>query len=188
MNISHPKSTRRRILLRLYESYQIDPLLMLSPEDLLEDPRIEKEHLVHNMHYLHDSKLVELMLSYRPPMFASTRITAAGIDLVENHSAFNLRFPPDPNDFEATHSHIPILMERLVEEVELSPLDGEIRMALLRDVQYLREEIARPVERWRSHVIQQVLHWLAGPFKDDVDEWLPSLATIRKKIAEELRL
>ncbi len=73
-------------------------------------------------------------------------------------------------------------MERLVEEVELSPLDGEIRMALL------REEIARPVDRWRSHVIQQVLHWLAGPFKDDVDEWLPSLATIRNKIAEEPRL
>ena len=76
--------------------------------------------------------------------------------------------------------------ERLMEEAELSPLDGEGRKCLLRDVHYLREEFARPVDRWRLKVIQEVLAWIAAEFEEP-DEVLPSLREIRAQCLEHER-
>ena len=178
MGLRNPKSVRRRMLIILYERYLKDPLDMLSPSDLMEDGTISREDLVANAYYLHDRGLVELMIGYNPPMFAAARITANGIDLVENHYEFNLRFPGDLQETEETLNELPVLIERLVEEADLSPLDGEARKSLLRDVQYLRDEFARPAHRWRHEVIDTVLGWMAEPF-DNVDEVLPSLTKIQ---------
>ena len=116
--------------------------------------------------------------SNNPPVSAAARITADGIDLVENHYEFNLRFPGDFQEAEETLSELPLLMERLVEEADLSPLDGEARKSLLRDAQSLRDEFARPVHRWRHEVIDTVLGWMAEPF-ENVGEILPSLTKIQ---------
>lgn len=155
---------------------------MLAPSDFLADGALRREELAANMHYLHDRNLVELMIGYNPPMFAAARITANGIDLVENRFEFNLRFPPEPGEDEEAMADLPRLMERLVEEAECSPLDGEARTCLLRDVQFLRDEVARPVHRWRVHVIETVLEWIAANFEDP-DQTLPSLPGIRECIA-----
>ena len=179
MGLHNPKGVRRRMLLILYERYLKDPLDMLSPDVLMEDGTITREDLVPNAYYLNDRGLVELMIGYNPPMFAAARITANGIDLVENQYEFNLRFPGDLQEMEQTLSELPLLVERLVEEADLSPLDGEARKSLLRDVQYLRDEFARPVHRWRHEVIDAVLGWMAEPF-ENVDEVLPSLTRIRR--------
>lgn len=183
MNSRHPKSVRRRLLTLMYERYLQDPLEMLSPQDFLDDGTIAREDLVPNMHYLSDRGFVELMHGYNPPMFAAVRITADGIDLVENAFAFNLRFPGQPGEMEADLADLPLLVERLVEEADFSPLDGEARNCLLRDVQYLRDEVARPAARWRREVIGTVLDWIAGHF-DDANEALPSLPQIRDRLAE----
>ena len=103
---------------------------------------MSRESLIPNIHYLHDRGLVELMLGFSAPMFDGARITADGIDLVENTSEFGLRFPQSLDDEEALSAGVPVLMERLVEEADLCALDGEARRALLRDIQYLREELA----------------------------------------------
>ena len=186
MAIPHPKSIRRSLLTLLYERYQQDPLYMLNPEDFLVLDNITKQNLVPNIHYLHDRQLVELMIGYNPPLFAAARITADGIDIVENRFAFNLRFPPMLGEAEEATAEVPQLIERLVEEAELSPLDGEARKSLLRDVQYLRDEVARPVSRWRQTAIQSVLAWVAAPF-DDVGEILPSFARL-SEVLERSRL
>jgi hypothetical protein len=184
MGLRNPKGVRRRMLLILYERYLKDPLDMLSPDDLMEDGTITREDLVPNAYYLNDRGLIELMIGYNPPMFAAARITANGIDLVENQFEFNLRFPGDFQEAEETLSELPLLMERLVEEADLSPLDGEARKSLLRDVQYLRDEFARPVHRWRHEVIEAVMGWMAGAF-ENADEALPSLTKIRGVLESE---
>ena len=180
----HPKTLRRRILTILYERYLEDPLEMLGPEEFLADEYISRKDLPANMHYLHDRQLVEMMIGYNPPMFAAARITAKGIDLVENRFQFNLQFPPLPDQLEETTGPLPALVERLVEEADFAPLDGEARKCLLRDVQYLRDEVARPAHRWRCHVIHAILDWLEEPF-DTVDEVLPSLPKIRALVPDE---
>jgi len=182
----HPKSVRRRLLTILYNAYFKEPLDMLSPQDILEEGSISREDLLANAYYLHDRQLIELMVGYNPPMFAAARITAKGIDLVENAYEFNLLFPPDTGDYAGDLADLPILVERLVEEADFSPLDGEARRCLLRDVQYLRDELARPEPRWRIHVIRNLLDWIAEPF-DDPDEQLPSLPKIRDRIAARLQ-
>lgn len=175
----HPKSIRRRFLQVLYEHYMADPLEMVPPEVFLDDG-MERAQLIPNTYYLSDRGLIELMRGYNPHLFAGARITPQGIDLVENHYAFNTAFPPDPSEMEVGTAAIPLLLERLVEEVELSPLDGETRRALLRDVIYLRDEIARPVERWRRHVIDAALQWIDAYQDGCTEHFLPSCARIKE--------
>lgn len=184
MNSRHPKSVRRRLLTVLYERFLNDPLEMLTPDDLLEDGTILREDLVPNMYYLSDRALIELLVGYNPPMFAAARIVADGIDLVENEFEFNLRFPPAPDSVEEATAELSLLVERLVEEADFSPLDGEERRCLLRDVQYLRDELVRPAHRWRRHVIVTVLGWMAECFENP-DEVLPSLGKIRAAVSEK---
>ena len=186
MGSRNPKDIRRQILLTLYDRYFEAPLEMLDPEDLMGSGEIAHEDLVPNAHYLRDRGLVELMIGYNTTSFAAIRITADGIDLVENHYAFNTRFPADMADVSETLNELPLLVERLIEEVDLSPLEGEVRAALLRDVQYLRDEFSRPVHRWRRSVIDTVMGWIAEPF-DNVDEALPSLTKIKTLLQQESR-
>lgn len=174
----HPKSIRRTLLEMLYEAYFRSPLEMLSPSDLVESGQIAREDLVPNIYYLGDRGLVELMKSYAPPMFSAARITAAGIDLVENTFEFNLRFPAIPTDEENAVASVPLLIEKLVEEADLSPLDGEARKCLLRDIQFLRDELSRPVERWRGNVIRTFIRWIDAYFKN-ANRVMPSLGSLR---------
>lgn len=178
----HPKHVRRRMMLILYTRYQRDPLEMLSPEDFYGPDGVTREELIANIHYLADRKLVELMIGYYPPLFAAARITANGIDLVENRFLFNLRFPPEPGKLEEAYADIPLLVEQLVEEAEFATLDGEARYALLRDVQFLRDEIARPAHRWRRGVISTVLGWISASVEKP-DEELPAAKAIVEALA-----
>jgi len=177
----HAKSIRRRILLMLYDRYLQDPLNMSTPQDVLEDGTVPRADLMANMHYLSDRGLVELMMGYNPPLFAAARITADGIDLVENPFQFDLWFPGAPSSAEQAVAEAPELMERLVAEADFAPLDGEKRRCLLRDVQYLRDELARPAERWRIGVMETVLAWLEA-YDEQQAGMLPSLTELRKAI------
>lgn len=181
----HPKSIRRCLLTILYERYLEDPLHMLEPKDVMETVGLTREELLPNIFYLYDRGLVELMTGYNQSMFASARITADGIDLVEDHYEFNLRFPAAPGEAEQAMAEVPVLVEQLIGEVDLSPLDGEARRCLLRDVQYLREELARPVERWRAEVLRTMLGWIEGCL-DEADDVLPSLPKLREVLGPKL--
>lgn len=184
-NSVNPRSVRRRLLLALYARYLRDPLEMLTPEELISESQISRTDLVANIHYLHDRGFVELMMGYNPPLFAAARITADGIDIVENHFEFNLRFPPDGLSEDDSLGTLPYLCERLVEEADFSPLDGEERKTLLREVQFLRDELARPPLRWRRDVLDVVLGWIESHFsrvEGGVAEHLPSLARLRARI------
>ena len=168
----------------LYKHYQVNPLDMLSPEELHADEAFSREDLLWNVHYLNDRGLAEMMIRYNPTAFDGVRITPAGVELIENKRKFDLQFPPILSEAEKVHADIPVLIERLIEESELSFLNGEKRKSLLRDVQYLRDEVARPAQHWRQEVIESVLGWISG-YHTAADEELPSLTELRKRIGEK---
>ena len=184
MSAPHPKSIRRKILEILYAWYRKDPLYMLCPEDFTENGELSREALGANIHYLADRDMVELMMGYNPPLFTGARIAPDGIDLVENRFVFDLRFPPALSALEESMAALPHLLEDLVAQADLSPLDGDTRQTLLRDVQFLRDEVARPAERWRAEVLEALLEWIATPV-EDVNEVLPALFEIRSLLDKE---
>jgi hypothetical protein len=161
MNALFHKSIRRSLLLTLYGRYMADPTEMVEPAAFLADGTLEKHPLLVNMHYLSDRGLVELMRGYDHSIFAAVRITAKGIDLVENQFELDRQFPPHPDTAELGAADLPMLIERLQEEADLCDLEGVARRALLDDVAYLRGEIARPAACWRLQVIRAVLGWMA---------------------------
>ena len=179
MSHAHPKAVRRQLLQTLYQAYMDDPLTMLTPEDFLAPGSLDKHDLAVGMHYLRDDGLVEVMLGYRPPLFISARITPRGIDLVENRHEFDRRFPRVAPPGEAAHPEVPALVEQLVAEADLCSLNRPRRLALLRDVQYLRDELAQPIDHWRPGVIAATLDSIAAPFQDGSDA-LPALQPLRE--------
>lgn len=156
---------------------------MVEPERLLPTVAGDRRDLMFNMHYLADRGLVEMMLGYRPPLFSGARITANGIDLVENRTLFDAKYPPLPDRCEAERADLPLLLAQLADEAEFCAVDGEIRRALLRDVAYLQDEAARPAARWRAGVMLAVLHGISGmlPEAGNGGE-LPSLETVSRRI------
>ena len=185
MNHQHAKAVRRRILLFLYERYQQDPTEMTGPEGFINEQGFTKADLVFHMHYLSDHRLVELAMGYAPPLFAAVRLTGQGVDEVEHPFELDRRFPAAPEECGDGYGDLPVLLEHLLVEAECALLDGEARRGLLRDVLYLREEVARPVAHWWPVVLRGVLAWIAAPFEDGADE-LPSLARIQARLAPVL--
>ena len=182
---THPKSIRRIILTQLYEQYQRDPMYMLTPEDFKDRAALSTQDLLPNIHYLCDRGLVELMIGHHPPFFTSARITADGIDIFENQFEFDRRFPPEPSEREGRMAALPLLIEQLFVEADLSPLEGESRYALLRDIQFLRDEAARPAEKQRTAVITAVLAWISES-TPEAEEVLPAATKIAALIESKL--
>jgi hypothetical protein len=167
MPIQHPKSVRRFILQKLYDAYMADPLDMLSPEAFLDGGEIDRHGLAVAIHYLRDDGLVEVMLGYQPPLFTSARITPRGVDVVENEYEFNRRFPPESLLLGEESAGVARWMEQLIAEADLCSLPQPQRAQLLRDLQYLRAEIAQPYEAWRHKVLRRTLKSIAKLVKDD---------------------
>jgi len=161
MDTAIHKSIRRHLLATLYGHYMDNPTETVEPAVFLADGALEKHSLLVNMHYLADSGLVELMRGYDHSLFAGVRITAKGIDLVENRFEFDRRFPPLPDSAEHASADLPMLIEQLQHEADICDLDGVARRALLDDVAYLRQELARPAACWRTQVIRSVLAWMS---------------------------
>ncbi len=179
--LRHPKAIRRWILEMLYERYLENPTEMLGPEDFLGTELVDKRQLATNIHYLYDKELVELITGYNPPLFVATRITPKGIDLVENRREFDLLFPAYPAGIEEETAELLETMEQLVVEADLTPLEGDTRKCLLRDIQYLRDEFARPAQRWRRNVIEQVIQWIEESLGNlDRNEVMPSLDVMKE--------
>ena len=182
MDAAHYKSIRRQILLELYNRFLRDPLEAAEPEAFL-DAGMEKHALAVNAHYLADRGLAELIMGYHPPLFSTLRITHRGVDLVENRYRLDLEFPPLPDAVEAANADIPVLVERLADEAEYVPLDGDHRQALLRDAAWLRGEAARPAARWRGAMMLALLDAMDRAV-EGCDPALPSLPRLRERVAQ----
>ena len=164
----HPKSVRRRFLRILYEHYMANPLEIVPPDVFIESG-LERAELVPNAHYLADSGLIELMHGYNPSSFAGVRMAPRGIDLVENHYAFNRAFPPDLSEAEDETAAIPMLMERLVEEADLAPLDTSAAQALMLQLAKYPEMLTAAAQDFAPHDVVFYLRELAASYHSYYD-------------------
>jgi hypothetical protein len=182
MKSNHPKRVRREILLYLYARYTQEPLQMLTPDDFFSDTAIERDDLASNAYYLHDAGLIEVMIGYSPPLFAASRITPAGIDLVEDAATLNARFPVAPETAnQATMDAIAAVLE-LAKEIEASALEGVRRDWLLQDVQSLRDEIRKPLDHWDGEEIWNRLNWVGHYFEGEPEAHLRSLVPLMNAV------
>lgn len=180
MPTANHKATRRAILELLYHAYLDDPLRMVEPEAFPPEVQSPEAALVPNMHYLSDRGLVEMMMGYCPPLFSAVRITPQGIDLVENRFEFDRQFPGRAGAEAEPLQAIPMLLERLVEEADFVPVDGLARRQILGDVLYLRDELSRPVDRWRLPLVWAVMDAAEAAAGDSI---LAALGALREAVA-----
>lgn len=185
MSPTNAKAARRRIMQILYDSFLHDPLQMMSPSDMVDEGGISITELVPNAHYLHDRNLIELMMGYNPPLFAATRISPEGIDLIEDRPEFERMFPHDAIGAPVSVGDIVELVTMLVREAEECALEGRRREWLLGDIDALRHELVAPEASWRSDVIMARLDWMDGFFEND--DVLPSLDKLRTALIARLK-
>lgn len=182
-----PKLIRRRILLHLYQQYLADPLHMVTPEDILDKGLVPRDQLAPNAYYLHDRGLVELMVGYKQPLFAATRISPKGIDLVEDTGEFNRIFPEkDTGETQHQHEILSVLL-RVAEEADQAAA-GVRREWLLRDLRRLRDELRMPVEQWHADLVKRLLRWLDDYFDEGAEARLPSLRRLKGLLSENFNV
>ncbi len=95
--IKQHKRLRNCILKYLYETFRDFPHVPIEMDQLVETCQVSPKDLNWNIIYLEKCGFIELSKSYAAPPFiaCSATITVEGIDLVEDESAFNRRFPDD---------------------------------------------------------------------------------------------
>ncbi len=180
-----PKQVRARILGTLYDTFQRDPLIMMTPSDIADGAQLKMDVLAANCHYLHDRNFIELMMGYNPPLFAAARIAPEGIDLYEDRKRFKSLFSEDPADHaDVTADVIPLILA-LGREAETAPLAGLKREWLLADVSRLRDLLRRPQDAWDADHLRNALQWLQGQATPDAP--LPSLAALEDALAKRLK-
>lgn len=88
---------RHCILRTLYKLFQEFPYASIELRQIAEECRTDARELNWNIVYLEKCGYVELSKSSEslPYIASSVNITAQGIDLVEDESEFNRRFPGD---------------------------------------------------------------------------------------------
>ena len=183
---SPPRHIRRRLLLSLYRRYLEDPLQMVTPEDILEEGHILRNQLAANAHYLSDRGLIEMMMGYKPPLFAAVRISPKGIDLVEDYEAFNRLFPEtEANGFDTqrkTLSHV----YKLAAEIEKLDLPPALRDWIMEDVKELRTMLRTSPERWPGPEIRTRLAWLDHDLTEHAGVTSPALLALQDHLSEHI--
>jgi hypothetical protein len=183
MDVKTSKSDRRIIIRFLYEQYLIDPLKMLTPDDFLDTEKLTRESLAANSHYLHDRGYIELLVGYKPPLFAAARISPAGIDLVEDQNKFAEVLGHDAPVLDTVSTNAPRLVLQIAEEVEASGLSSVRKRWLLDDLRLLHDELRRPPKFRREAVAHECLRTIPDYFDEDVAAILPSFPKLQDYLA-----
>lgn len=184
MAVRSPKELRGRILTVLYQTFQRDPLVMMTPSDIADAGNLRMDELAPNCHYLHDRSFIELMMGYNPGFFAAARIAPEGIDLYEDRNRFTRLFGFASTDTpDATTEVIPLVLA-LAREAEAAPLNGLKRDWLLADVSRLRDLLRRPHDTWDDAHIRNTLQWIAGQAGPEAP--LPSLTALEALLARRV--
>jgi hypothetical protein len=184
MAVRSPRELRGRILTVLYNTFQRDPMVMMTPSDIADAGNLKMDELAANCHYLHDRSFIELMMGYNPGFFAAARIAPEGIDLFEDRKRFVSLFGGSGDAPDPTSEIIPLVLA-LAREAEVVPTNGLKREWLLADISRLRDLLRRPHESWDEAQIANALQWLAGQTGPETQ--LPSLAALEQALARRIK-
>lgn len=164
MSVAENRAVRRRILFALYEVYQINPQTMLSPKEVMEAAGITHDGLARNIFYLEEHELVECLKRFGTTPFGAAKLTAKGVDIVEDEHKLNElvpvkgQAPADPTDELAE------LFERIRTDAHNAPLGQEDIESLIDELEFLQKSLTRARTDERAEKIQTVLRWISDSF------------------------
>jgi hypothetical protein len=84
---------RRRILEMVFERFKEHPYYRITPKAFKEELDISLQQLYFNAAYLAEKGYIDLQIPLEGAFFVGARITAKGIDLVEDTLQFDIMFP-----------------------------------------------------------------------------------------------
>ncbi|MBN2620894.1 hypothetical protein JXB22_07360 [candidate division WOR-3 bacterium] len=84
---------RRRILEMVFERFKEHPYYRITPSEFKEALGITLKQLYYNVAYLAEKGYLDLQTPLEGSFFVGARITARGIDLVEDELQFDIIFP-----------------------------------------------------------------------------------------------
>jgi len=176
MSIAENRVIRRKILIALYEVYQSHPQAMLSPKEVMKAAGITHDELARNIFYLEEHELVECLKRFGTTPFGAAKLTAKGVDIVEDENKLNELVPVDGEAPAGTTDEVAELFERIRTDAHNAPLGREDIESLIDELDFLQKSIIRSRTDARAEKIQTVLRWISDTF--DGNE--PVLRDIRR--------
>lgn len=162
MSVTENRAVRRKILLALYEAYQTHPHLMLSPREVMDATGVTYDELPRNIFYLEERGLVECLKGFGTVLFGAAKLTARGVDVVEDDQALNELFPVNGATVLSPTDELSELFERIRIAARMAPLGQEEIETLTDELEYVRRSSSRTKTHERMTKIETVLGWIAN--------------------------
>ena len=131
------RELRRQILKLLYDKFQEHPYYRILAKEFCEIIGVPLNRIDYNMIYLEEKGYVELQKPWEGDVFISARITAKGIDLVEDDFELDLRLRKKAESRGDPFS----LFDQLKKDVEQSRPRSLTKEDLLAELDELKTEL-----------------------------------------------
>lgn len=134
---------RRKILEMTYGKFQEHPYNLLTPKELKEALNIDLRQLHYNIVYLEEKGLVELRKPLEGGVFVGARITARGIDLVEDEYRFDTLYPRS-QDTAGVQLNVFKEFDLLLGKIQAaSDLSAEMKELLAEEIKEIQKELKK---------------------------------------------
>ena len=164
MSVAENRAVRRKILIALYEVYQIHPQAMLSPREVMDAADVTHDGLARNIFYLEEHGLVECLKRFGTRPFGAAKLTAKGVDIVEDENKLNELVPINGDATEGPTDELAELFERIRTDARNAPLGQEDIDSLIDELEFVQKSLARAQTDERAEKIQTVLGWITDSF------------------------
>jgi len=164
MNVAQNRAVRRQMLLVLYHAYQTHPHLMLSPKEVMDAAGVTHDGLVRNIFYLEEHGLVECLKGFGTALFGAAKLTAKGVDLVEDEEKLNALFPVGGAMPARPADELSELFEQIRIDARNAPLGQEDIDTLTDELEFIQRSLERTQTPERMRKIETVLGWIGDSF------------------------
>jgi len=148
----------------------------------MEAADVTHDGLARNIFYLEEHGLVECLKRFGTRPFGAAKLTAKGVDIVEDNNKLNELVPLTGDTAAGPKDELAELFERIRTDARNAPLGQEDIDTLIDELDFLRKSLTRARTDERAEKIQTVLGWIS----DSLDGNEPVLRDIRR-LAEIIR-
>jgi hypothetical protein len=164
MGVAENRAIRRRMLLTFYEAYQTHPHLMLSPKEVMDAANVTYDELLRNIFYLEEHGLIECLKGFGTALFGAAKLTAHGVDVVEDEQRLSELFPVDEDSHARPRDELSELLERIRTDARNAPLGQEDIDTLLDELEFIRKSLERTRTPERMQKIETLFGWVCASF------------------------
>jgi len=184
MGVAENRAVRRRMLLAFYEAYQTHPHLMLSPKEVMETADVTHDELLRNIFYLEEHGLVECLKGFGTALFGAAKLTANGVDVVEDEQKLSELFPVDEDGPAPPRDELSELLERISIDARNAPLGQQDIDTLIDELELIRKSLERTRTPERMKKIKTLFGWVRASF-DGNESVLRDIRRLVELIREE---